>query len=101
MDAASHSTTRPRTGASHLIRPWEYRHLRAVAGARIAGGVVQIGLGVITLSFGGHNRKTYGWTAFWLLMGVLNLAGGAWEMTVARSAPPELSRSAGTAAGRS
>jgi hypothetical protein len=53
----------------------------------MAGGVVLSGLGVVTLSFGGRDRKTYGWTAFWLVLGALHLAFGSWEMTIAGSAP--------------
>jgi hypothetical protein len=65
----------------------EYRHLRAWAGVRIASGVVLSGLGVVTLSFGGSDRKTYGWAAFWLVLGALDLAFGCWELTLAGSAP--------------
>ena len=70
-----------------LIPRWEYRHLRACGGARIAAGTVLGGLGVVTLSFGGNDAKTYGWTAFWLVLGVLNFAFGYWEMTIA---PPKV-----------
>ena len=38
------------------------RHLRGFARLRIAGAVVAAGLGVVTLSFGGNDWKTYGWT---------------------------------------
>ena len=51
-----------------IIIPWEYRHLRAWAGVRIASAVVLVGLGAVTLSFGGNDWPTYGWTAFWLVL---------------------------------
>ena len=40
--------TPPRSGMQRLIAPWEYRHLRAWAGARIATGIVLAGLGAVT-----------------------------------------------------
>ena len=84
MDARVHDPGRSRTGARRLIPPWEYRHLRVCGGMRIAAGILQGGLGVVTLSFGGKDAKTYGWTAFWLLLGGLNVVFGHWEMTIAR-----------------
>jgi hypothetical protein len=45
-----------------LIAPWEYRHLRPWAGSRFACGIALVGLGAVTLSFGGNDWKTYGWT---------------------------------------
>jgi hypothetical protein len=85
MDARVPDTARARTGARRLIPPWEYRHLRAYGGTRIAAGILLGGLGVVTLSVGGDDAKTYGWTAFWLLLGVADVAFGRWEMTIARS----------------
>jgi hypothetical protein len=67
-----------------LIAPWEYRHLRASGVTRIAGGSVAAAAaaaGVVCLSYG-----VYGWAAFFLVLGVLNLAGGSWYITIARSA---------------
>jgi hypothetical protein len=72
----------PRPGMQRLISPWEYRHLRASAATRIAGGSVAAAAGVVCLSYG-----VYGWAAFFLVIGALNLAGGSWYVTVARSAP--------------
>lgn len=72
----------PRAGMRRLINPWEYRHLRAFAVTRIAGGFVAGTAGVICFSY-----AAYGWTAFFLAVGVLNLAGGYWYITIARSAP--------------
>jgi hypothetical protein len=65
-----------------LIVPYEYRHLRVFGVGRIAGGGVAATAGVVCLSYG-----VYGWAAFFLVLGTLNLAGGYWYLTVARSAP--------------
>jgi hypothetical protein len=43
-------TSPPRSGMRLIIAPWEYRHLRAFAGARIGGGIVLASLGVPPLS---------------------------------------------------
>jgi hypothetical protein len=74
--------TPPRPGIYRLIAPWEYRHLRFAGVTRIAGGSVAAAAGVICLSYG-----VYGWAAFFLVLGALNLAGGYWYLTVDRSAP--------------
>jgi signal transduction histidine kinase len=66
-----------------LIRSWEYRHLRFWAGVRTGAGVVAAGLGVVTLSFGGNDWKTYGWTMVFLAAGAANLAFGYWETNIA------------------
>ena len=71
----------PRPGMQRLINPWEYRHLRGFGVTRIAGGGVAAAAGVVCLSYG-----VYGWAAFFLGLGALNLAGGYWYLTVARSA---------------
>ena len=73
--------TPPRSGMRRLIAPWEYRHLRASGVTRIAGGSVAAAAGVVCLSYG-----VYGWAAFFLVLAALNLAGGYWYLTVARSA---------------
>jgi hypothetical protein len=72
----------PRPGMQRFINPWEYRHLRAFGVTRIFGGSVAAGAGVICLSYG-----VYGWAAFFLAIGALNLGGGYWYLTVDRSAP--------------
>jgi hypothetical protein len=72
----------PRTGMQRLIVPYEYRHLRVFGVGRIAGGSVAAAAGVICLSYG-----VYGWAAFFLVIGALNLGGGSWYITIARSAP--------------
>ena len=71
----------PRPGMQRLINPWEYRHLRVFGVTRLAGGSVAAAAGVVCLSYG-----VYGWAAFFLVIGALNLAGGYWYLTIARSA---------------
>jgi hypothetical protein len=73
--------TPARPGKQRLIAPWEYRHLRAFGVTRIAGGSVASAAGVICLSYG-----VYGWASFFLVLAALNLAGGYWYTTIARSA---------------
>jgi hypothetical protein len=77
----------PRSGMQRLIVPFEYRHLRGFGITRIAGGTVAAAAGVICLSYG-----VYGWAAFFLVLGALNLAGGYWYMTIARSHLPQSER---------
>jgi hypothetical protein len=78
-------TTPARSGMRLIISPWEYRHLRAFAGVRIAGGIVLAGLGLVTLSFGGNDSKTYGWTLAFLAAAAADLAFAYWELSIARS----------------
>ena len=73
----------PRRGLHRLINPWEYRHLRVFGGTRLAGGGVAAAAGVVCLAYG-----VYRWAAFFLVLGALNLGGGTWYITIARSAPP-------------
>ena len=75
--------TPPRSGARRLIFPWEYRHVRAFGIARIVGGLVGVTLGFVCLAY-----AAYGWTAFFLVVGILSLAVGYWYVTIARSQPP-------------
>jgi hypothetical protein len=75
----------PRSGMRRIIAPWEYRHLRAWARVRIASGVVLAGLGVVTLSFGGNDWKTYGWTMVFLALAAASWAFACWELSIARS----------------
>jgi hypothetical protein len=72
----------PRTGLQRLIIPWEYRHLRGFGLTRIAGGSVAAAAGLVCLAYG-----VYGWAAFFLVLAALNLAGGYWYLTIARSTP--------------
>lgn len=81
-------TSPPRSGMRLIISPWEYRHLRAWARVRIASGSVLAGLGLVTLSFGGNDRKTYEWAMVFLAAALAHLAFAYWELTIARSAPP-------------
>jgi hypothetical protein len=74
--------TPPRPGLQRLIIPWEYRRLRFYGVARIAGGSVAAAAGFICLAYG-----VYGWAAFFLALGALNLGGGCWYITIDRSAP--------------
>jgi hypothetical protein len=76
----------PRSGMQRIISPWEYRHLRPWAGVRIAAGTVLIGLGIVTLAFGGNDGKTYGWTMAFLALAAANLAFASWELRIAGSA---------------
>jgi hypothetical protein len=71
----------PRPGMQRLIVPYEYRHLRLFGVGRVAGGSVAAAAGVVCLSYG-----VYGWAAFFLVLGALNLAGGSWYLTITRSA---------------
>jgi hypothetical protein len=81
MNAQNDNTTPPRTGMRRIIPRFEYRHLRGFGVTRIAGGSVQAAAGLICLAYG-----VYGWAAFFLVLAALNLAGGSWYLTVARSA---------------
>jgi hypothetical protein len=72
----------PRSGTHRLINPIAYRHLRFFGVAHIAGGSIAAAAGLVCLSYG-----VYGWAAFFLALGAVNLAGGYWYLTVDRSAP--------------
>jgi len=71
----------PRRGLLRLLAPFEYRHLRVFGVTRIAGGAVAAAAGVVCLSYSAD-----GWAAFFGVVAALNLAGGSWELTIARSA---------------
>ena len=71
-----------RRSMQRLINQIEYRHLRAFGLTRIAGGGVAAAAGVVCLSYG-----VYGWAAFFLVLAALHFAGGAWYITIDRSAP--------------
>jgi hypothetical protein len=73
----------PRSGMRRLINPWEYRHLRAFGIPRLVGGGVGIVAAVVCLAYG-----VYDWAAFFGAIGALNLAGGYWYLTIARSESP-------------
>ncbi len=75
-------TSPSRSGLRLTISPVEYRHLRALGHTRIASAIVLTGLGVVTLSFGAKDRRTYGW-AIWFLGGAAaNAAYGYWELSI-------------------
>ena len=63
-----------------LIAPPEFRHLRAVGIIRLAGGIAAAAAGVVCLLY-----AAYGWAAFFLVIAVLDVAAGYWELTIARS----------------
>jgi hypothetical protein len=48
---------------------------------RVAGGSIAAAAGIVCLAYG-----VYDWAAFFLVIGSLNLAGGTWFLTIARSA---------------
>ena len=73
--------TPSRPGMQRLIVPYEYRHLRVFGVGRIAGGIVAAAAGIVCVSY-----SVYGWAAFFLVVAALNLAGGYWYITIARSA---------------
>jgi len=75
----------PRSGVQRIISPWEYRHLRASARVRIASGIALTGLGAVTLSFGGNDWKTYGWTMVFLALAAAQFSFACWELIIARS----------------
>jgi hypothetical protein len=70
----------PRTGLRRLINPWEYRHLRLSGGTRVGGAGVGTIAAIICLSYSAD-----GWAAFFLALAGLNLAGGYWYLSIARS----------------
>ena len=70
----------PRSGMHRLINPWEYRHLRVSGVTRLAGGSVAAAAGVVCLSY-----RVYRWAVFFLVLAALNLAGGYWYLSLARS----------------
>jgi hypothetical protein len=68
-----------------IIFPWEYRHLRAWARVRAVSGIAAAALGVVTLSFGGNDWKTYRWTMAFLALAAANWGFAYWEWSIARS----------------
>jgi hypothetical protein len=71
-----------------MIIPWEYRHLRGFARARVGAGIVLVGLGAVTLVGGSFTTKAIGWTAFWLVLAAAQFSFAYWLLAIARSAPP-------------
>jgi hypothetical protein len=54
----------------------------------MGSGVVLLGLGAVTLSFGGDDRKTYGWALAFAGMAAVQFSFASWELALARSAAP-------------
>jgi hypothetical protein len=85
------NTSPPHSVMRRLIRPFEYRHLHAVGGVRLAAGGFQLGVGLVLVSLGRQartdreRRKCYGWAAWFLGIAALQLLGGYMDMTVASS----------------
>jgi hypothetical protein len=77
--------TPPRSGMRRLIAPWEYRHLRACAGFRIAAGIVLAGLGAVTLFGGSFTAKAAGFAALFLVAAAASFLFAAWELAIVRS----------------
>jgi len=73
--------TPPRSGIHRVIAPWEYRHLRFFGTLRVAVAAIPAAAGYICLAYG-----VPGWAAFFLVIAALNLAGGCWFLSIARSA---------------
>lgn len=69
---------------SRLIAPYEYRHLRTYGGIRGAGGIFLLIVGFLCLYY-----DAVGWALLFLILGALNLGGGLWYFTIARSLPLE------------
>jgi hypothetical protein len=72
-----------RSGLQRIISPWEYRRLHPIGVARLVGGSIAILAGIICLLNGAG-----GWAAFFLAVGVLLLACGAWFLSIARTRGP-------------
>ena len=83
----------PGSGVDRLIAPWEYRHLRFSGLTRIAGGGIAGAAGVVCLSY-----RAYGWSAFFLVLAALNLAGGSWYVSRAHASDERTARRVGSAA---
>jgi len=79
-----------------LIRPWEYRHLHAVANVRFAAGGFQLGIGLVLISLSRkadtaeERRKMYRLSAWFLIPAALNFLGGYLDTAAARTAPPRI-----------
>jgi hypothetical protein len=72
----------PRSGMQRIIAPWEYRHLRAFAGARIAAGIALAGIGAVTLVGGSFTTEAVGW-AMLFLAAAGSFAWAAWDLAIA------------------
>jgi hypothetical protein len=79
-------TSPPRSGMQLIISPWEYRHLRGFARARMTGAAVLATCALLTLGFGGSDGKTYAWALAFFAAGAAHLLFASWELRIARSA---------------
>ena len=80
----------PRSGMRRIIAPWEYRHLRAWVRVRVAVANILVLCGLLTLSVGENDGKTYGWAAMvFLAAAAAQFSFAYWELTIARSASPQ------------
>jgi hypothetical protein len=86
MYAQNDNATPSRSGMQRLITPWGYRHLRTVAGVRLAVGIFLTCLGAVMLS-----RGVYGLAALPLAGAAVHFSWGSWQLAIARSARPHLS----------
>ena len=86
MDPRIDDAIAQRVGARRVNPRWEFRHLRAPGYVRVGSGLVLTTCSLLTLGLGGDDAKTYGWAVAFLALAALNVAGGAWELTIARSA---------------
>jgi signal transduction histidine kinase len=65
-----------------LIRSWEYRRLRFLAGLRIGAGVVCVGVSLITFVGGSFTPKAIVWAAFFLVLATLQFSVGYWYLAI-------------------
>jgi hypothetical protein len=55
------------------------------ARVRIGVGIILIGLGVVTLAFGGSDWATYGWTMVFMALAATQFWFACWELIIART----------------
>jgi hypothetical protein len=88
MSSQNGNPTPSRTGMRGIFPPWEYRHLRAWASARIAGSAVAAGFAAVVLVKGSFSAPAIGGAVALLVVAALAFAGGCWELVIARSESP-------------
>jgi hypothetical protein len=71
----------PRPGMQRLINPWAYRHLRGFGVTHLVGGGVAAAVAAVCVSY-----QVYQWAVPYLVIAALNVVGGYWYLTIARSA---------------
>jgi hypothetical protein len=52
---------------------------------RVISAAVLTALGVVTLAFGGHDGKTYGFALVFLAAAAAHFSYACWELSIARS----------------